>query len=218
MIYVYAILEGREGLARGVPGIAGAPLRALSHLDVSAAYSDDPPARLEPTEEALLQHEQALEALMATRAVLPRRFGSTVSSTPELWLLLAERHDEFAAALAAVRGRVEMGVRALVREQPDGAEHASGRAYLAAKLDRRRTAAQVGESVDRELAPLAAASSLRITAAPRPGFAAAYLVDRPGVGQFRRRFEAVRAARPDLALACTGPWPPFSFTEPQEPA
>jgi hypothetical protein len=49
-------------------------------------------------------------------------------------------------------------------------------------------------------------------------FSGAYLVDRARVDEFRRAVETARAARPSVAVACTGPWPPFSFTRPLEAA
>jgi hypothetical protein len=221
LIYVYAIVEGRPDLASGAAGLGGASLRALAQGEVAAVYSGDPPQGLEPTEDALWVHERVVEELMATRAVLPLRFGSTLAGEPELRDLLAARHDEFSAALASVRGRVELAVRASAPAAADGAEPAGGpaedgRAYLAAKLERRRAAARMGDELHAQLAPRAAASTFTATAEPRPAFSGAYLVDRARMEEFRRGFEEVRAARPDLALACTGPWPPFSFTEPLE--
>jgi hypothetical protein len=204
-------------MPRGVAGFGGATPRALAHGGIAAVYSGDAPPGLEPTAEALWLHEQVLEELMDTHAVLPLRFGSTLADELELRELLAARHDEFAAALAAVRGRVEIGVRASAPDVSNGTRPEppeSGRAYITAKLERRRAAARMGEDLHAELASLACASTFRLMADPQPVFSGAYLVDRTRIDEFRRGVEAARAARPGIALACTGPWPPFSFTEP----
>ncbi len=215
MIYVYAIVEGRHELPDGLTGFGGAPLHRLAQGDLEAVYSSDPPSGVAPSEDSLWLHERVLEELMATRAVLPMRFGSTIGDEGELRELLTERHEQFARALAIVRGRVEIGVRATAPPDDGDAERtpASGREYLAAKLERRRAAARMGEDLHAELASLSRASRFRLIADPRPVFAGSYLVDRAQVDTFRRGFEAARAARPGLALACTGPWPPFSFTD-----
>jgi hypothetical protein len=217
VIYVYAIVGGRPGVPRGVAGFGGATPRALEHGGIAAVYSSDPPADLEPTVEALWLHEQVLEELMEAHAVLPLRFGSTLADELELRELLTARHDEFAAALAAVRGRVEIGVRASAPDSAGDTETnataGTGHAYLAAKLERRRAAARIGEDLHAELASLACASTFHLVGDPRPQFSGAYLVDRVRIDEFRRGVEAARAARPGIALACTGPWPPFSFTE-----
>jgi hypothetical protein len=218
VIYVYAIADGAPSGHAALAGFGDAPLRAVEHGSLVALYSPDPPRDLTPTEDALWRHERIVEALMAERAVLPLRFGSTLASELELRELLIARAKEFAAALATVRGRVELGVRASVRAAEAGAPVAesavSGRAYLEAKLARRRAAARLGESLHAELVAAARASTFRLHADPRPEFAGAYLVDREQVEDFRRRVEAARDARPEVELACSGPWPPFSFTGP----
>ena len=40
---------------------------------------------------------------------------------------------------------------------------------------------------------------------------AAYLVPRDGVDDFRGHVVELERAHPDLALVCSGPWPPYSF-------
>jgi Gas vesicle synthesis protein GvpL/GvpF len=223
VIYLYAIADGRAPRLDGQAGFGGRPLRALEYGGLAAVYSDEPPVDLAPTEDALWHHEHVVERLMADRAVLPLRFASRLAGEAELRELLAERGDEFAAALATVRGCVEMGVRASAEPDPAPAADppappGSGRAYVADKLERRRAAAGLGEAVHRELAPLARASTFGLATEPRPAFAGAYLVDRAAVAGFRRRCERTRAARPGLDLACSGPWPPYSFAEPAEGA
>ena len=217
MIYVYAITEGVPAELPAHGGLGGARLRTLEHGALAAVYSEDPPARLEPTENALWRHEQLAEELMAAHAVLPMRFGTRLEDEQELRELLIERAPGFAAALAAVRGKVELGVRATIEPEPGTpAPPASGRAYITGKLERRRAAARLGETLHAELGHLASASTFKLVGDPRPVFAGSYLVERGRVEAFRQGFEPARAARPGVELACTGPWPPFSFTDPLE--
>jgi hypothetical protein len=42
---------------------------------------------------------------------------------------------------------------------------------------------------------------------------AAYLVERGSVRDFTARVDTLQREHPELALLCTGPWPPYSFTE-----
>ena len=215
MIYVYAITDGRPARLRRDGGFGGRSLQAVGSRSLAAVYSPDPPADLAPDEEALWCHEHVLEELMAEHAVLPLRFGSTLAGEGDLEDLLSSRADEFKAALTVVRGRVEMGVRASIGSpgpQP-AMRPVSGSAYLELKLARRRIAAELGEEIDAELSPLARASTVKLLIDPRPAFAGAYLVDRDQVADFRSRCSDVGAARPDVQVACSGPWPPFSFAE-----
>jgi hypothetical protein len=223
VIYVYAITDGRPRGLRDDAGFGEQPLRAFEHGALAAVYSIDPPRDLTPTEEALWHHERVLEELMGDRAVLPLRFASTLPGEEELADLLSARAYEFGAALAAVRGRVEMGVRATVdpgsiREIEPPVTFGGGRAYLAAKLERRRAAARLGEAIHDDLGPLARASTCKLVTDPQPVFAGAYLIDRDDVAGFRERCDRARTAWPGVELACTGPWPPFSFAEPMETA
>jgi hypothetical protein len=41
---------------------------------------------------------------------------------------------------------------------------------------------------------------------------AAYLVDRGAVEEFVAAVRRLQHRHPELAVVCTGPWPPFSFT------
>jgi hypothetical protein len=98
-------------------------------------------------EEKIRHHEQVLESVLATTAVLPCRFCTVYRTEADLRHFLSDRQDELAAALAEVDGRVELGVKAFVdperftvgaaqeneriRELSDQASRAEGgRAYL----------------------------------------------------------------------------------------
>jgi hypothetical protein len=177
----------------------------------------------EPEPEELWGHERVVEQLMADRAVLPMRFGTTQPDEAALRSALLERHDELCSALARVRGRVELAVRAVAaREVPEAdkasghessasgdvpAADASGRDWLASRLAARRLA----DAVHEPLAAIAVAERRR----PATGevLRAAYLVDRAALERFRAALDGVRKAHPELDVVCTGPWPPYSFVQ-----
>jgi hypothetical protein len=64
--------------------------------------------------------------------------------------------------------------------------------------------------------PLAALARDSVLGEPREGerLRAAYLVDRAAVPQCVELVGALERRHSDLALLCTGPWPPYSFTAP----
>jgi hypothetical protein len=45
---------------------------------------------------------------------------------------------------------------------------------------------------------------------------AAYLVPAEKVADFREAVRRLETDRPDLAVVCTGPWPPYSFSAGEE--
>jgi hypothetical protein len=97
-------------------------------------------------------------------------------------------------------------VRVRAADAPDPPVTSSGAAYLRA----RTTRSQAADSVHAALAALARDSRTRVGVEP---LRAAYLVDRHAVAGFVSRVRELQDAQPELAILCTGPWPPYSFAE-----
>jgi len=172
------------------------PLRALGDGELCAVWR--PAAEEERTADALWRHEAMLERLMEDRGVLPVRYGTLVPDEAAVLRTLDERRDELAAGLARVRGAVELALRADLRDASAG---------FAARAAGAGAASRLHEA----LTPLAREAVLQPA---RELLRAAYLVDRGGVDAFVARVRELEAAAPQLALVCTGPWPPFSFAGP----
>jgi Gas vesicle synthesis protein GvpL/GvpF len=216
VIYVYAI-----GDAAALPpepdgrGLGDARLEVLARDGLAAVLSRHPTLRPEPSPELLWAHEAVVERLMARATVLPLRFGTVLDGDDALAATLAERRDELAAGLERVRGRVELGVRVLGAPPPprprEPSRPQSGRAYLMARRDAHHRAEREAAAVHAPLAAEAHDARLRAPAPPPAILSAAYLVDRGAVAAFRGRVGALAAARADVEIACTGPWPPYSF-------
>jgi hypothetical protein len=223
VIWVYAVCDRPDAPAPRRRGLAQAPLDAVRHDDLLAVFSRHDRAPAEPALDALWVHERVVERLMSDRTVLPMRFGTTMAGTDALEAALAARHDDLVERLGRVRGRVELGVRAVAR---DGAADAgpaaaagatpvarSGREYLLSKLDGSRAARDAAAELHDPLAARAAAATRRT---PGPGelLRAAYLVDKADVASFLAAVERLRRAHPGTSLLCTGPWPAYSFAGP----
>jgi Gas vesicle synthesis protein GvpL/GvpF len=208
VIEVYAITDDDDP-----PLSVEAPLRAVigRRLAAVCAPGEERPA----TAEALWRHEELVEALMEQRDLLPVRYGTRLENEDAVREVLDEREDELARALERVRGAVELAVRAIdVSSQPAPPEPAaSGAEYLAS---RQQTAAAREAAVQVLHAPLS--SSARASSTRTPGEAAevlcaAYLVDRASVPDFVALVGRLQDENPALRIVCTGPWPPYSFTE-----
>jgi Gas vesicle synthesis protein GvpL/GvpF len=193
--WVYAICDRPD-----VP--PPAPLDAVREGDLLAAVGDPPSG---PAVDAMWAHEQVVERIMAERTVLPMRFGTKVADHAALREMLATRQDEFRAALDRVRGCVEVGVRVVQPAEPIAAT--TGREYLEARLRTVRRA----DAVHEPLTKLAVEATRRHARGPDELLRAAYLVDRAAVSRFHGAVERLQRANPELAIHCTGPWPPYSF-------
>jgi hypothetical protein len=191
-----------------------APLKAV-RIDGLAAVCA-PASEAEASPETLWRHEEIVEALMSDRDLLPARYGTRLEDEAAIARALEDRRDELAAALDRVRGAVELSVRvAAAGARPDAVappKAGSGAEYLRvrarAEASHERTAGTVHE-------PLAALSRASVVGRPRPPelFRAAYLVERDAVASFTAAVARLQDASAGLGILCTGPWPPYSFSE-----
>jgi hypothetical protein len=211
VIYLYAIAEGLDGLPE-IRGVDDAPLgrRTIGELDL--VVSEHERVDLEATEDAVLAHARVVEALVGRGgALLPARFGRGFRDDAALEEAIRSRATALRDALAQVRGRVEVGVR-VVGEAPAPPPSApSGRAYMEARLARAEATERLARELHEPLAALARASTRTVGATPRLVLSGAYLVEPGEVDAFRSRVAELEAEHPQLAFACTGPWPPYSF-------
>jgi Gas vesicle synthesis protein GvpL/GvpF len=214
VIYLYALTEpGAEFSDRR--GLDDQPLSMLELGGVCAAYSEHDRLDLAPTSDALWQHDQVVEHLMASASTLPVRFGTTFA---DLDGLLAATTPKLAAVrerLEQVRGCVELAVRVEV-PATGGEPPRSGRAYLESRLEhahRREATARAA------LAPLEKlAVRARELRRARPGIiSASFLVRARDVDSFATEVRSLQR-RGERRLSCTGPWPPYSFADLEERA
>jgi hypothetical protein len=177
------------------------PLQAIECDGVSVLFA---PAREgEPDAEVLWEREAMLERLMEDRDLLPVRFGTVVEDERAAAAAIAPRSAELAEALERVRGAVEVSVRAIANREKASVE--GGAEYLRERIATDRLARSLHE-------PLAALARDSVVLDGPEALRAAYLVERGEVGAFVERFRELQREHPDLAVVCTGPWPPYSFT------
>lgn len=114
-LYVYCIGDDlQEAAFEGVEGVGRAPVRLLGLGRVAAVVSD---VGEEPTavkEENLLAHNRVNAAALARSTPLPCRFG-TRAAPEHLAEYAATNEAALLAALARVRGCVEMSVKIMLK-------------------------------------------------------------------------------------------------------
>jgi len=211
VLYVYAITDSLAQ-PRGT-GLGEAPLQRIESRPLAGIASEHavPP---ELDEKVLWEHEQVVENLMSMGAILPLRFGSSVEHAEALIAMLAERREEFLAALERVRGAVEISVRAEVSVAPTEApppRPQSGTAYLLRRAEEERRERDAAELVHQPLAALARGCVPPASTHDRRQFKAAYLVEESGVEAFGNRVGELNTDLEGVRISSTGPWPPYSF-------
>ncbi|KJS61457.1 GvpL/GvpF family gas vesicle protein [Streptomyces rubellomurinus] len=189
-------------------------------------------------EHAVRAHHRVVEALAGAGPTLPLRFATLYHDDARAQELLRARHDELTEALRRIDRRTEWGVKAYLtgrpsaREEETGPEAADrpGTAYLlrrrAQRQQREETVRQASEdarSVHAQLAGLAAAVALHpLQPAEASGrgepmvLNGSYLVDHADRKRLEDAVAALADGHPHLRLELTGPWPPYSFADPEE--
>jgi Gas vesicle synthesis protein GvpL/GvpF len=212
---VVSIAEGRLA--------AVASQVSLAEFDESAL--SERLADTEWLEQKIRAHEQVLETVLASSAVVPCRFCTVYRDEGELRRFLSEHGDTLADTLARFEGRVEIGVKAFVQPPSDSraAQASSGRAYLEARREEQRLREELGAfqaalaSELHEVLLAAADDGVALTLQSRDVsgrdqemlFNGAYLVgDR---ANFEQALAGVARERAGVELELTGPWPPYNF-------
>lgn len=217
MLLLYGVGEDRLRGELPEQGIDARPLRMLSRGGLAAVVSESPVA-LAPTKEALLDYEQVVERLLALTPLLPARFGTLLDGDSAVTKLLNERGCEFATSLDRVRGAAELGLHG---EWLDGHGHPSsdgpgaGAAYMRSRLAERRRSAELARQLELTFADLARASVAKPLTDPRTAFSGSYLVAVGDVDEFLGRLQGLERSSEDVTFVCTGPWPPYSFANPE---
>jgi hypothetical protein len=204
MNQLYAVTPVDTAVPIGLDALEGNAVAVL-HSDREAVAPTD--------RDAVLAFGRTIQEIARHGPALPMRYGTTVADLTELRLLIAEHEEAWSARLAAVGDCCELivhlgGAPSTVPRQV-GAE-LSGRDYLKQRAEAARSRDAVHDELRAVVRPwLREARTLRGARSDR----VALLVPRDAATQARARVERWGADRPDLGLAVTGPWPPFSFCE-----
>lgn len=244
--YLYAVVPG------DCPEL-DAPLRVIRQGALAAVISPPPvdflelatelhrpevdPRALAGLEPALRAHEEVVESL-ATEALVPLRFGTTLRSSLDVSSFLERNAEVLTETLQRVAGQAEWSVRLWADGGSQGAQKSpggapsSGRDYLEQRRDERTRRAEArrsrglaAEQITGRLAPV-------VSEVVEPGGASGEteggrhlilhlvcLVPSIDEGRFLEMLDsAVAELVPGSRAEVTGPFPPYHFVSPLEPA
>ncbi|HYX23026.1 MAG TPA: GvpL/GvpF family gas vesicle protein [Thermoanaerobaculia bacterium] len=217
ILYLYAVVDGEPAGSLG-EGIGGEPLRLIPSGGISAVTGDLPDLP-RPSPETLTTQDAVIRRLAGLfAALLPVRFGESAPDEATLVARLAPRQGELAAALALVRGCVQMTLRVFGEPDPapepgDPAAGGPGARYLAARREEQQRLHSLPEidPLSQALRPLLRAERIeRHAAGPLLG-TAYHLVPRDDTAAYLAAVEEARGRIGGRRLAATGPWPPYAF-------
>ena len=232
--YVYCLCDELPDTLDASAGIGGAQVRALWCNEIAAVVSEFAGDAVKITREHVLAHERVVGRVLTQVTPLPFRFG-TVTSEARLRGYIETNAAALRAQLARVRGCVEMSVKVLGPREAGANEAAqaeldapklarsatgTGTAFLEAKrraLVGDETAQAQAEEVARwltsQVADVVRAGQLSVRPARGLLIAAAHLVERVRLAEYRARVRRACAGRNELHFLTSGPWPPYSFSQ-----
>jgi hypothetical protein len=241
-LYAYCLCEELGAAALDtVTGVAGAAPRLLACGRTVAVVSEFTGEAVAVTRAHVLAHERVVGRVLTETTPLPFRFG-TVTSEERLRSYVAAHEPTLRAQFERVRGCVEMNVKVIwpsesgqeetAHERVGGAETGArgttngtastgvGTAFLAAKRrellgddERRGRAAEFECWLAGRLADVVRETRVSVRPAGRVLVAAAHLVERGRLAEYRARVRQAVAERATQHFLTSGPWPPYSFSE-----
>ncbi len=185
-------------------------------------------------------HHRVIDTVAAAGPTVPIQLATVYRDDARIGALLAERRADFTDALRRVAGHTEWGVKAFgdpdaFSAAPESADTAAatggpGTAYLQRRRAQRsarenalQRASALAEEIHRTLGDLATAARSHPARDTRLAgeqawmvLNASYLVDDARTDEFNAAVERLASEHPDLRLAVSGPWPPYSFADASE--
>lgn len=227
------LLEVPEATSRAAKRLAGRLWLAVSTVP-QRAYAEEvlerEMQRLEWIGERALAHEAVVEHFLRADAVLPMQLFTLFMTDERAVDHVTRDRRRIDRILSKIAGQVEWGLRlTLEAEQrsaaPKRARAASGADYLTAKRDVREAARERLKRARTDATRMYRRLGAEATAAERrtdvdrtvPGsrvlLDAAFLVPARRAAAFRAavRREAASLKGGGIAVALTGPWPPYNF-------
>lgn len=233
-LYLYAIIDSGDPIDGRVCGLRGSDIFNVAYRDIGAAVSEIDPFVPEATEGDVMDHEAAVEKLMADFTVLPVRFQTIFDRREDLLSMMQGRYADFKDNLERVRSKVEFGVKViwpaekirrsildtLERDKPNESppHDSAGRRFLERKLEEYKLdkefearADKFIKIMDTFLSRFAAEKKLRKLKTEDLLLDAAYLVEKSQQRDFRETFWRVQNAHPGFKYLFSGPWPAYNF-------
>ncbi len=243
VLHAYGVVPADAEVELPSRGVDGAPVQLARRDDLAAivspldgarygeevwrAHAEDP----DWLTEFALAHQDVLSAVATSCDVLPFRIPGMYADEHALLEVVAAERDLLLEGLAAVRGRVEWGVKVFwtgAAEEPSGeARPASGRDYLQLRAQhagsRERAAEDRRSRVVAAYERIAGVADDSVTSPPQdPALSrrrepmllnSAHLVPRDDEEPFFATLAEVNRelAPSGLLVEVSGPWPPYSF-------
>lgn len=222
-LYVYCLAETIEALTAPVVGISGENVELVKVQDFSLLVSRFTGESAPVTRENVMTHDNVVRSVLNETTPLPFRFGSVVTEQ-QLDSYLNTHRADLKAKLAQVRGCVEMSVKIILNTDQNkmtesGIGDGPGTRFLEEKRReilggerRSEEAKEVATWLNEQVGTYVRQEELSLCPTEKLIVAAAHLVSRDQLAEYRDRLADARKTRPELHFLVSGPWPPYTFS------
>lgn len=116
--YIYCITELNKPRSFGPLGIGDRDdeLHTICFQNVGAVVSNSPITKYSVSRENMLAHEKAIEEVMKEHTVLPVRFATIADDEEKVRKILEKEYDRFVALLKDMKGKKELGLKAIFKK------------------------------------------------------------------------------------------------------
>jgi hypothetical protein len=221
-LYAYCLVEDPDAFDASTRGISGATVRLLQIDELAVLVTDFNADTVAVTRENALDHAAVVRSVLDRTTPLPFRFGTLVTEQ-QLRSYISARKPALQTRFAHVRGCVEMSVK-VIRELSDEIktqsrdEITTGTSFLEEKRreilgseQKTAEAREIETWLHEQVDGLIRDEQVTIRPSEKLVLAAAHLVERDKIGQYKEKTAAARKNRPELHFLFSGPWPPYSF-------
>lgn len=226
-LYLYCLAEKPAvkfaALAAPVVGISGSPVELLEVEGLTLLVSRFESETALVTRENVLAHDSVVRSVLNETTPLPFRFGSVVTEQ-QLASYIRTHRENLETRLAQVRGCVEMSVKIIwntdeAKSESNTDDLGPGATFLRQKQHeilggelRAEKAKQVSSWLSEQVQPLVKQEEVSLCPTDKLIVAAAHLIRREQLAEYRDRLAAARKTRRELHFLVSGPWPPYTFS------
>ena len=220
-LYAYCLVEDLDAFDATTRGLSGAAVRSLQIDELAVLVSDLNADTVAVTRENALDHAAVVRSVLDRTTPLPFRFGTLVTEQ-QLRSYISARKPALQMRFAHVRGCVEMSVKIIREVSKDNEapreEITSGTSFLKEKRrelfgseQKATEATEISAWLHEQIDGLVRDEQVTLRPSEKLVLAAAYLVARDKIPQYKEKLASARKNRPELHFLLSGPWPPYSF-------
>lgn len=203
--YVYCIIPRNNApTSFPVKGFEGNQVYNIPFKDLCIIASKATLKDYKPTDESVALHRDVSLHVMKEHSVLPVAFGQVFKNKKILFYNLGKTYLVLKRSMLAMKGKVELGVKAIILENDRAEEAFNGKSLEELK---KATESEFLKSLE----GLAVKVKSNKLFSERLVLNQSYLVDKKNLDRFSGEVERLTQGFPMLKIQYSGPWPPYNF-------